>query len=728
MKNDSLLANLAVWGVDSTELPTTIAESYLDQISASTDITLLEDSKTHALYTQLGKDGADAIENSVLGVKDALLSAVKAKYEAEINDSKVLANQSATKTALLGVLETAISNFETADTNGTTFSITQYIGTDVKVSGTAGLDEGEANVEASSKKIINGQGLGLIGYVEYCLAQPVNGSTNQAWLAERISNAKTEVSKTLKTARDSISDEKYDSLASYTTKTVNNVTTYTPEEAVLGNGDISKEIDNPLFTWTPGTGDTKSATPKTSSVAAVSVSGTDTSAHYDLDEWLDTLSKATIPEATSSYDEKGNWIGGTLNVQSWAQGHVADFEKIYEEGLGLIKGSLDAQVSSAISGSGLTTTGYVSSAKVTESWDSLSPDTDSTDFATASEFINTADSISSNVSLLKTLNDGITSWLDETVDEDPQFKDYFGLPTDTDSVSDTRKAFEEELSAVLAGNVSSSSLNSWLRNLDSVYEDDVAGYLETAKDLLTQRYQEKVSRADTVEESRALTSVINSFNSFVGHKVKESNGSYVVDDAKGTFDFTCTTITNIFKWLNDGYASLTAHSIVLSAVNEENIDTKTPITGTDGITQFTNAASFKLEAIGDNAWKASGDTFALTESNFNAIGYGVGTECVAFSVDNLTAGNAAAVRWVSSVGAAFPESSPLLSYEKVEADGAIHVVAGLYGYVWNNGVTTEEEFSNEDTPVVLVRVWDDTEGKGSYTDYYFDFSSMFPAE
>ena len=112
--------------------------------------------------------------------------------------------------------------------------------------------------------------------------------------------------------------------------------------------------------------------------------------------------------------------------------------------------------------------------------------------------------------LLGTANTKINEFLDRISTTDSDFADYFGTPAQgTTSTSSTRKAFEDEVKSIIKGEVSSSQLNSWFKNLDSVYKEDVTEYLETAKDLVTQKYQESVSNATTVSQSRAITNVYN---------------------------------------------------------------------------------------------------------------------------------------------------------------------------------------------------------------------------
>ena len=574
--NAQLLATLKAYGVDTSKLPSEIAKEYYAKISASTDVKVVLNNKNQP-YTELGKEGADAVTDSVLGIKDTLVEAIKAKYEAEINDSKVLVNNASTKTALLGVLETAVSNYVTADKDQTRFSISQYVSTEVKPG--SQLDE-------TSKKITAGTNtLGLIGYVEYCLNQPVNGSTNEAWLAERIANAKASVGTQLEEARKAISDSRYDSLTSYKSEKENNTTYYTPEEALLLKGDgktegsVYGDVENPFFgKLSTDDNDHKGTTTTLTSfegdVESAVVGTTTVTPNYNLDDWLDTLSKATVPTPTSEMDGD-KWVGGTLFVESWVESHRADFAKIYKSGLDLIKGkqseknTLSGVVNSVLTDSenGLPSeNAYITSGTLWNKWDVLSSDPESNYFADAETLVSTAEGITKSVSVLSEANEKINAYLEEKALTDADFSAYFGGYNDgSTSLSLTRKAFEQEVSDIMAGKVNSAQLTSWFNRLDSVYKNDVAEYFADVKDIFTQTYQNLISDATKVEDYRKLTSVYDSFESFVGHKLKPSNGKYVVDDAKGTFDFTCQTIASVNKWFDAAQKSLAKKEVTIES-------------------------------------------------------------------------------------------------------------------------------------------------------------------
>ena len=648
----ALIETLKAYGVDTSKLPEEVAKEQYALISASTDVKVLQDSTTKQYYTELGKAGAEAVEDSVLGIKDTIVAAVKDKYTKEINDSKVLADQTATKTALLGVLETAIQNYVTADTNDTRFSISQYVSTNI-VLDVKGIDDEltvKGQIDSTTKEIRAGEDneVGLIGYVEYCLNQPVNGSTNAAWLAERISNAKANVGEQLKAARDAIDDSKYDELTSYTSEKDGNVTYYTPEEELLfkGKGDTYPNVANPFFGTLESSGDHEGeATNLTNYLGkdivfvTVGTSDTELKPTYNLDDWLDTLSKANVEKESSTSDVGANgvWTGGTLYVDSWVEGHRADFVKIYESGLSLIKGNpsvsdpeaedatgLTSIVEKAIQESGLSVaassaaeeTNYVTTNKLSKIWDDLKPSTTSLQFADASKLVNTAEGLTKSASLLGDANEQIKDYLIKKDINDRKFKDYFNGSADgiaTTSTSLTRKAFEEEIVAIIEGSVNSSQLKSWFNRLDSVYEDDVADYLESAQRYIADTKTQEVAASGQSEES-AINTVYNQFVSFVGHKVKkDTSGNYVIDDSKGNYDYTCKTIANVDKWVNDAKTSILSenHELTISSESTSTIPSEVTVDKT------THQVVVEFEITFNPAPKDVNKTVLIESTNSN---------------------------------------------------------------------------------------------------------------
>ena len=623
--NEALLNSLKTWGVDTTKLPSAIAEEHYKIVSEATEIKWVED-KTNGNHTDLGYAGAEAIKGSVTNIKDTLLANIKAKYHKEINESKALADSESTKTALLGVVDTAISNFSNADTNQTLMGLDQYVGTGVE-----GFNRADKSVDDA--KTIN-----LIGYIEYCLAQPVNGSVNTAFMQERLQAAKTEVLSQLKTAKDAIKDSLYLELTSYST--VNKVN-YVENRTVSKKGSISSTVVNPFFTTK--TEETNSGfevieKTETTAVEPVDVKNSngvaqETKPTYNLNDWYNVLTKCEVTP------EEGNY--GTLYIQEWANEHASDFKKIYVDGLKLLKeklsGAKATSISNAESATGvlgaISTSGlngsfvkvenvwtevsgddydYVTASNLETQWlninKSLTPTTEDSKITEAEDIVSFADGVKENIASLVTLNDGFKAWfagskVEDTdvytggiINKDLAYKKYFDGTT-----SSLRKAFNAELNAALKGEVTEASVKSWTKsnNLNKLYEADVAEYLENAKEILAQKKDTIIASA-TVTEVPAINSVYNSYVSFVGHKLgKDSQGNWVVDDAKGTYSgYLCKTIASVDTWLKDADDALANKKVSLSPVVEIETTNSTTYTPEGSTVSYSwqNNKDFALSA------------------------------------------------------------------------------------------------------------------------------------
>ncbi len=648
--NEALLNSLKTWGVDTTKLPSAIAEEHYKIVSKATEIKWVED-KTNGNHTDLGYAGAEAIEGSVTNIKDTLLENIKAKYHKEINESKALADSESTKTALLGVVDTAISNFANADTNQTLMGLDQYVGTGV---------EGFSKESAGGKTITDAKTVNLIGYIEYCLAQPVNGSVNTAFMQERLQAAKTEVLSQLKTAKDAIKDSLYLELTSYST--VNKVS-YVENRTISKKGSISSTVVNPFFaTKTEETNSGFEVTGKTETTAVEPVDvknsngvAQETKPTYNLNDWYNVLTKCEVTP------EEGNY--GTLYIQEWANDHTSDFKKIYVDGLKLLKEKLsgakatsssDAEnatgVLGAISTSGLKgsfvkgedswsqVTGddydYVTAGKLETQWEninkSLTSTTEDSKITKAEDIVSFADGVKENIDSLVALNDGFKAWFAGSkvegtdvytggiINKDLAYKKYFDGTT-----SSLRKAFNAELNAALKGEVTEVSVKSWTKsnNLNKLYEADVAEYLENAKEILAQKKDAIIANNASVTEVPAINSVYNSYISFVGHKLgKDSQGNWVVDDAKGTYSgYLCKTIASVDTWLKDAGEALTNKKVSLSPAVEietTNSTTYTPAGSTDSYS-WQNNKDFALSA--EEVTKEDKTTYTLYTATGTAI-------------------------------------------------------------------------------------------------------------
>ena len=604
-----LLASLKTWGVDTSKLPSAIAEEQYKIISAATEIKWVED-KTNGDHTDLGYAGAEAVKGAVTDIKDTLIANIKEKYHKEINESKALEGQDQTKTALLGVVDTAISNFVYADTNQTTMSLSQYVGTKFNTSWI------NPNVGSTGDNSIKeAKSVELIGYIEYMLAQPVNGSVNSAFANERIQTAKTEVLKELEAAKDKITDSAYLALTSYTKKGNDK---YIASDVLTEKGDVSSKTKNPFFTVT---GDAKTGFKVTNeakpSLSLVQVNVKDSTGTtkpvtptYNLNDWYTALTKDEVEKPTSGDNQYG-----TLYLQEWANKHLNDFQEIYQAGLKLIKNVLggvkengylssipnltvydkfaNVGVYGTIAASGLPGTykntsssteadyesvpndkDFVTGKSLSDEWEklnaSLSLTTPEDKISNVSDLITFADGIKENTEALNELNSGFKTWFYGTkaegettykggiVDSDNGFEAWYNTHD-----SEVYTAFDNELKAVLSGSETLSSVKSWTRpnNLNRIYESDVESYLAEAKASIEQVYNvTKAQLVGNAEKLKDLNTVYSEFTSFIGHKLRwdATLNKYVVDDSKGDVTlYLCDSIESVFNWVTDANKSLT---------------------------------------------------------------------------------------------------------------------------------------------------------------------------
>ena len=606
----TLEAKLKNWGVDSTALPSGIAEEHFKTISAATEIEWVPTKGTDPQHTDLGRAGATAVKGAIQNIKDTVVDSVKEKYHKEINESAALAGSDTTKTALLGVVDTAISNFVTEDksttASETAFSLTQYVGTEVEITW---IDTEKGN----TIKDANRNSIGLIGYVEYCLAKPVNGSTNTAFANERLQKARSEANATLKAKKDEITDSTFKTLTSYKKVKINNADTVTIANKEVGKGTVTKTVDNPFFK-SPTVDETNKVV-TTGGLVTVTESGVEvdpdvtllTGATFNLDDYYTALTKETVTQEGF----------GTLYIQEWANGHLNDFEAIYFAGLDYLHTKLtgasaaptgttttgNTGVKGAVNLSGLPGT-YALKADGTgyelvepeEDYDYVGADaiigeddgkwtalditveTDSPDYNDAGEIATYADGIADNLDSLVALNNGFKTWYKgkvtfeapATAAEDAKFKTHF---EGGETVSSLRKEFNAKLDAAMKGELSESAAKSWTReaNLDKLYEADVAAYLEVAKDIALERKQEAASQTTNVEDKLKVEAKYAKFVEAIGKYVVASDNYDVTDPTtwkladkkpsdpiKLKHDYTCKSITTVDAWLASVVVNLNA--------------------------------------------------------------------------------------------------------------------------------------------------------------------------
>ena len=503
-------AALEEWGVSLDQDPAAIAKTYTDQISEATSIEVNEDGEI-----VLVNECKTAIDAATKGVKETLLANIKAAYLAEVDSSKVLADQPNAATTIKGVIETVCSNYIVLDKD--TKNLSDYVGT---------TKEGQ-----------------LIYDLEVALANVITQSGNVAFSNERLENAKQDAIEAFEAKVNEIkADTGYVSAVSY--KEAEGVITPTVKEYTLDStANPAVKIDNPLFDVTGDTEKTYSL-PEVNSLQISEASSTSTGSGavlsgYSVEDWLGELKEATI---AGTYP--------VLEVKKWETAHTGDFEKIYDAAKALYVSALRAESLPTANGT------YVTTEQVGNKFDEAVKD------KTFDEILDIAQSTTSSSDSLVTLDKAIASDVKARDVKDNGYKVFFdgGETVQPTSNSSYRAAVNDMITKLLTGEAGESDVTSFVTkaNLDSLYASDVNDYLTDAKDVLAQIYQNTIAGDSvTVEQYRNYQKVYNDYISFIGAKIVKNGGAWVLDEENGKVVYPCDTLHSVNKWLRDARTSLT---------------------------------------------------------------------------------------------------------------------------------------------------------------------------
>ena len=510
---------LADYGITADSKPSEIAKTYYAQASAATEITTVEveENGVETTLTSIGKEAKEAIEASVESVKGTLLANIKAAYIAEVDNSKVLADAQNAASTIKGVIEATVSNFEAqAEADPTAYGIATYVsttGTDGHTAGTFDKTDG------------------LIFRLEKAVTDAVVSSGVTAFNNERIENAKQAAIASFQEKVDEIkaADAGYVEAVSYTKDSDDKITPKKTSWVLATVNEQNVTLDTPFFTST-GEGELKTWSLVVPETGLVTEEGGKGLTDYNVDTWLTTL--------------KGVTLSSPLVVKRFESTHIGDFEKIYDKAIEVLTNSLRTKLALGdIEGE------YISSDDVLTSFNNSVKD------KTLNEIIKVGQSTYASKELLTKLNDAVEEDVAARVEKDSAYEALFG--------SEETSVYREELGnlvdSLVSGQAGESEVNAFIEkdNLNSLYAQDVATYLDDAKDVLTQVYQNLISGKDvSVDEYRTLTKLYNDYNSWIGQKIKQnSDGEWVLDE-KGSVVYPCNTITTVDKWLADARLSL----------------------------------------------------------------------------------------------------------------------------------------------------------------------------
>ena len=522
------------------------------------------------------------------------------------------------------------------------------------------------NEEAELAKYYGTEAGTLIKALEDAFASLENAQFND----ERVVNAKASaIAKFEEIVNEINKDTGYVAAVSYTVK--NGVTTPTTKEYTLTS---ESKIDNPFFTKTVNGENTSYAVVVPDSISNVEEEGDLDLKDYSVTNWLEALKKDT-PE------------NGVLGVKVWETKHLDDFDAIYGAAKTLYTDSLKA----AAVPSNLDLE-YITTETIDSQFDKA---VEKEDFA---GILEVAQNTATSREILTTLDDGVAKHVAAVDNFDKGYATYF---KGGDSIY--KNDFDTLVKDVISGNKGQAEVTNFVNedNLDAEYQKDVVAYLEDAKVILNEAYQNKIT-GGTVEDYRKVLAVKGAFDGFVGHYVvKSADGNWTTSDTAGV-DFRCTTLTSVDHWLKDALQSITDQAVSVS-----NNLTLGVVEGSDP--DWGNAADFEVSGSNGN-YKATGTAVELSVEQ--AASWGASGHVVMINITTSAATAKVRTAYLSSADADFPTNpsdyKTNSGYKEfdIATDSALELAVGIGELKYSDGSTID--YTN--TPYLCILELD-TEGK-----------------
>ena len=522
------------------------------------------------------------------------------------------------------------------------------------------------NEEAELAKYYGTQDGTLIKALEDAFASLKNAQFNN----ERVVNAKSSaIAKFEEIVNEINKDTGYVAAVSY--KVANTVVTPTTKEYTLTS---ESKIDNPFFTKTVTGENTSYAVVKPGSITNVEEDGELELTDYNVSTWLEALKNDTP-------------TNGVLGVKDWEAKHLDDFDAIYEAAKTKYTEALkNAAVPTSVN---LT---YITSASIGEQFDEAIKDKD---FA---GILEVAQNTSTSREILTTLDGAVAKHVEAVDNFDKGYATYF---EGEDSIY--KNDFDALVKDVISGNKGQAEVTNFVNedNLDAEYQKDVVAYLEDAKVILNEAYQNKITGL-TVEQYREVLAVKEAFDGFVGHYVVlGADGNWTTSDTAGV-DFRCTTLTSVDHWLSDALESINSSTVTVT-----NGLTLGVVAGSDP--DWKNADDFEVAGSNGN-YKATGTAVELSE--VQAASWGANGHVV--MIDITTSADASKVRtaYLSSADADFPtnpsdyKTNSGYKEKSLSKDGALELAVGIGELIYTDGSTIDYT----DTPYLCILELD-TSGK-----------------
>jgi len=495
--NAALVATLKEYGI--TELPETIAEAQLKNLSAQASFTESDDDDTVTGSVE-GDAAYKAVKDSYDGIISALKTAIRAAYDKEIYASKVVV-ETKDRDNVSSIVGTAIAEWCEANKDS------------LKISGMLSyMYDSTVNLVYNGETTTNPSGsTGLLGYIESQLTVDANGSLiSTAFVNERLGNAVAKQAAVLKAALDGyLEDSQYK-------KAVTSITSdaYTAlTDADKATKYTSKTIGTKTYYYLTKIG-------PTSNEVANAIGGEvakDVQVIYDEDV-LKTSS-------TGLYSKSD-----VLAINTYAKGQLTVYSTAYKAALADYKAKQYV----------------VQDAKVTAT---------TLQAETVAEFKAVIDDSKNPVTTLDGINALIPSlsvWDKCFKELNTKFEDFVTTKNDTvltkavddeDATNELYKSYLDERDAIIAGTVTTTDqVDAWADGLKALYTAGVSASLAKYKEIFDNSYKAYLKGAS----GTVAASVKDAYDSFV--------------KLAATEDFPCDTFSSVLSWYNTGIRRLNVAS------------------------------------------------------------------------------------------------------------------------------------------------------------------------
>ena len=609
-----LVADLERWNVEVGELPSAIAEDYYKQISEADTMEVYEKaSETGSELTYkagdpvLGVEGVDKIANSVTDLKDTLLLNIRAAYEKEVDDSKVITSADS-KASIKGIINNTVDSWENANT---TAKLQDYMSVEAEND----FRDTDGNPDYSK--------CGLIYAIEDALAKAADLNHNTAFQEERLDNALADAKTTLQAKVDEIlnKDSEYkNAIAGSYDKEEKQFTGVNNELGAEGY-----EVANPFYTGIKGVDkDGKPTSTESDIVGYVATgltlktisltSGLGNAENYSVVDWMNRLfpteeeAEATKGYAKDLYDlgfGASKEVSPVLAVEKWVKNHQNDFATIYDEARTYYP--TDAKVKEK---AGVKTNAETDSVDevVANAWTNLFGSEDE-DF-TMTDVSNAVKSINEQKGVLTSLVNGFVASRDNLFLTDSGYQTKVYDVATLLNTSVLKKGYNDTVEGVLSNTLDENDVEDFLDSIPELYAQDVAAY-----------------KADVIEDVKNSIGSIDLTNNTtaVRNFLINTAVSALGDDSKLSTKFTSydgLSVDSIDNWAEDAKEFFVTNKTITTNTKLEDLKPKGDIAYDPSKVTVEDYLSHRLNQIGNSdfttVWNSIADKFtgSFTGENF----------------------------------------------------------------------------------------------------------------